>query len=260
MSSLEPLLKKTGDILLSYFGKPELSSSFKTSKDLVSEADRHAEEFLIESLSKMENIRFLSEEFNPDEPIKKEPLWIIDPLDGTTNFIAGLMPFAVSVAHFNGEFVDFSASYIPVTGEFFSAEKGCGAWCNGVRLHVSDNGNPINSVCATGFADIVKGLDKDTFSVFEQVLRKTRAVRRMGSAVIDMAFTAAGRFDFFWEHGLSSWDIAAGVLMIEEAGGIVTDFDGGRNYFFDRTIIASNRNMYSFIKSEIDRNFLDKTC
>ena len=182
-------------------------------------------------------------------------MWIVDPLDGTTNFLAGITPFAVSVAHYDGECVDMAACYIPVLDEFFYAERGKGSFMNGKPIRVSTENNPERAVVATGFACITKGLKSNTLEVFNTVVKKTRAVRRLGSAVTDLLYTANGRFDFFWEHGLAPWDIAAGSLIVEEAGGVVTDFKWGNDYVRKGSVVASNRELYEFIKSEIASNF-----
>jgi myo-inositol-1(or 4)-monophosphatase len=249
---MEEVIKNAGEKALSFFNKPELQLKFKSRRDLVTEADEETEKFLIENLKKIENIKFLSEEFNPDTLVGNDPLWIIDPIDGTTNFASGIAPFAVSVAHFNGKNVDAAACYLPVTDEFFFASKGQGAFLNGVNLSVSNESDPMLCVAATGFADITHDQTENTLDVFTSVIKKVRTIRRLGSAVADLVYTAAGRFAFFYEAGLSPWDVAAGSLIVKEAGGIVTDFKGGSDFLTGKTIIASNPAIYQFIKKEIE--------
>ncbi len=236
---------------MKFFCSPELKKSFKSKCDLVTEADTTVEKMLLESLKTVDNIGFLSEEFNPETGLAK-PCWIIDPIDGTTNFVAGIAPFAISIAHFDGGKVDFAVCFLPVTNEMFSAEAGKGAWLNGEKIHVNADSSAINCVGATGFADITQHGGTGTLPVFCNMVQKTRAMRRLGSAVTDLVYTACGKFAFFYEAGLSPWDVAAGSLIVKEAGGIVTDFSGGNDYILGKTIIASNPQMYDFVRNEIE--------
>ena len=224
----------------------------------MTEADITVEKMLLESLKAVDDIDFLSEEFNPKTGLSK-PCWIIDPIDGTTNFVAGIAPFAISIAHYDGEKVDLAVCYLPVTNEMFSAESGRGAWLGEERIHVNGDSSAINCVGATGFADITQHGGTGTLPVFCNMVQKTRAMRRLGSAVTDLVYTACGKFAFFYEAGLSPWDVAAGSLIVKEAGGVVTEFSGGGNYILGKTIIASNPEMYDFVKNEI-RNSLFKNC
>ena len=241
-----------GETAKKFFCSPELKKSFKSKCDLVSEADLTVEKMLLEKLKTIDNIDFLSEEFNPGTSLSK-PCWIVDPIDGTTNFVAGIAPFAVSIAHFNGSEVDLAVCFLPVTNEMFSAGKGRGAFLNGEKISVNKENDPINCVGATGFADITQHGGTGTLPVFCSMVQKTRAMRRLGSAVTDLVYTACGKFAFFYEAGLSPWDVAAGSLIVTEAGGIVTEFSGGNNYILGKTIIASNPLMYDFVKTEIQK-------
>lgn len=251
LAEVEKIVRKAGVLAYGMFNSKELKKRFKSERDLVSEADEAVEKLLLESLSEIDAVSFLSEEFNPATILNK-PCWIIDPIDGTTNFIAGIAPFAISVGHFNGSEVDLGVCYLPVTDELFSAERGKGAFLNGISIKVNSVENPLNCVAATGFADITHADSQSTLAVFNSVIKKTRALRRLGSAVADLVYTACGKFSFFYEAGLSPWDVAAGSLIVKEAGGVVTDFDGGANYLTGKTLIASNPEIYGFIKSEID--------
>lgn len=255
MNYLETIIKEAGEIALSYFGNKNLKKEYKSSRDLVSDADRKTEEFLMKMLEKEESISFLGEEFNPYQPIGKDPLWIIDPIDGTTNFLSGFGPFAISIAHYNGKYVDRAACYLPITGDYYCAVEGKGAFRNHKRISVNSVDNILDAVVATGFADIVKSKSFNTLEVFNAVIMQTRAVRRLGSAVTDLLYTADGKFSFFWEAGLSPWDVAAGAFIVKEAGGIVSDFNGENNYISGETIIASNKNFYNFIKKEVEKYY-----
>lgn len=251
---IEKTVRDTGLATLELFCNPELKMKHKSARDLVTEADEMAERTLMKTLSEIENIKFLSEEFNPDTDLSS-PCWIIDPIDGTTNFVAGIAPYSISVAHYNGVEVDMGVCYLPVTDEMFTAQKGAGAFLNGRKIAVNTEHDPVNCVVATGFADLTHGDDISTLDVFCSIIKKTRAVRRLGSAVADLVYTACGRFAFFYEAGLSPWDVAAGSLIVKEAGGVVTDFSGSIDYITGKTIIASNPLMHKFILDEIKEHY-----
>ncbi len=253
--AVERAVRETGAILAGYFRNASLCHEFKSPRDLVSEADRHAERFLMAELARLDNIPFLSEEYHPRTALSSGPLWIIDPLDGTTNFVAGIPFYSVAVAHWTGRSIDLAVCFIPPAQELYYAEEGKGAFLNGAPIRASETSDPLHAVGAVGFADITKGLPKDTLGVFTSVVRKTRALRRLGSAVADLLYVARGSFDIFWEYGLSPWDVAAPSLIVKEAGGIVTDFDGGDDYIVGGSIIAANRHLYPFIRDEVRANF-----
>lgn len=252
---VEAAVRETGRILSTYFRNSALVGEFKSSRDMVSEADRHAERHLMAELAKIDDIPFLSEEYHPRTALSSGPLWIVDPLDGTTNFLAGIPFYTVAVAHWDGAKVDTAVCYIPPIDELYRAEFGHGAFLNDAPIRVSATDDPLHAVGAVGFADITKGLPKDTLAVFNSVIRKTRALRRLGSAAADMLYVARGGFDIFWECGLAPWDVAAASLIVTEAGGRVTDFDGGNDFIAGGTVIASNRALYDFIRDEVHRNF-----
>ena len=257
LSQVIEIAEKAGVVAKKFFCSPELKKSFKSKCDLVSEADLTVEKMLLESLKTVDDIKFLSEEFNPGTALS-EPCWIIDPIDGTTNFVAGIAPFAISIAHYDGAGVDLAVCFLPVTNEMFAAEKGRGATLNGEKISVNKDCDPINCVGATGFADITQHGGTGTLPVFCNMVQKTRAMRRLGSAVTDLVYTACGKFAFFYEAGLSPWDVAAGSLIVKEAGGIVTEFSGGNGYILGKTIIASNPGMYDFVKTEIENSLKQK--
>jgi myo-inositol-1(or 4)-monophosphatase len=254
---IEEAARNAGKTALEAFQSSSMKKRYKSAKDLVTDIDEKIEIMLIKDLGDIDPVPFLSEEFNPETEIES-PVWIVDPIDGTTNFAAGIAPFCISIAHWNGESMDAGVCYLPVTDEMFTAFLGYGAFLNGKPISVDSESDPEKIVAATGFADITHNNKKTTLNVFNSLILKTRALRRLGSAATDLVYTACGKFSFFYEAGLSPWDVAAGSLIVREAGGVVTDFLGGEDYIKGKTIIASNPEIYGFIKNEIDRNYSEK--
>jgi myo-inositol-1(or 4)-monophosphatase len=166
--------------------------------------------------------------------------WIIDPLDGTVNFIHGVPLFCVSIALTKDTKTISGAVFAPFINEMFVAEEGLGAYLNGKKLCVSQVKKMLRSLVVTGFSYDIHSQSKQTMRSLSNVIIKAQGVRRLGSAALDLAYVAAGRFEAFWEKGLKPWDVAAGSLIVEEAGGKVSEFDGGNNYVFGNTLLASN--------------------
>jgi myo-inositol-1(or 4)-monophosphatase len=167
-------------------------------------------------------------------------IWLCDPIDGTTNFAHGLPVFCSSLALEVDGVLEVGAVYDPMRDELFTAEAGGGAFLNGRRLHVSSAATLIDSLLVTGFPYSVQEKLEDMVALFSRFLSRSRAVRRLGSAALDLCYVAAGRFDGFWEESLNPWDIAAGVLLVREAAGLVTDLDGGPLKLESGRILASN--------------------
>ena len=171
--------------------------------------------------------------------------WIIDPLDGTSNYVAGLPWFCVSIAlEVEGE-MELGCIYNPAMEELFFAKKGCGATCNGKNLSVSPHNEMKDCLFATGFYYFKGDQLNEQLVRIKKVKGASLGIRRFGSAALDLAYTAQGTFDGFWEVGLNPWDVAAGALMVQEAGGMVTDLTSGPDYVYERNIIASNQYIYS---------------
>ena len=212
--------------------------------DLVSYVDKTAEERVIEGLrGLLPGADFITEEgtlSQSDGQTDPGPgtYWIIDPLDGTTNFIHGLPMYAVSIGLLQDGEITLGCVYEPNRDETYLAWKGGGAFLNGAPLRVAQRTTLEGSLQATGFPySLFDQMDAYLASINE-LMRRTHGLRRMGSAAIDMAYVAAGRFDGFFEYNLKAWDIAAGIILVKEAGGHVTDFSGGKNYLFGRQIVA----------------------
>ncbi len=212
---------------------------------LVSFVDRQSELDLVKGLEPLvSGARFIGEEFTAEECNVEGYTWVIDPLDGTTNFLHGLPVFSISVALLKEGKPILAVVHCPALEETFSASKGQGAFLNGEPIRVSQNASLSASLLATGFPYYEFAKMQPYVDLLKTFMQGTQGLRRMGSAAIDLAYTACGRFDAFFEMNLSPWDIAAGILLVEEAGGVVTDFKGGDDVLFGQEIIASSANLF----------------
>ncbi|MGZ3863448.1 MAG: inositol monophosphatase family protein [Bacteroidia bacterium] len=230
----------------------------KDRNDLVSYVDKQSEKQLIEKLGKiLPEAGFIAEESSPGTN-SKELNWIIDPLDGTTNFIHNIPAYAVSVALAKGNELLIGVVYNIPQDELFYAHKNGKAFLNGKEISVSGNSVMGNCLIATGFP--VKNFDRlDGFqNATEYFMKNTRGLRRMGAAAVDLCYVACGRFDGFFEYNLSPWDVAGGALIVKQAGGVVSDFKGGENYIFGKEAIASSANMYKEFHAVVSNSFLPK--
>ena len=229
-----------------------LQVSRKGPADFVSNADRQAEQTLYEELHHARpDWGFLMEERGQIAGDPAKPRWIVDPLDGTSNFLHGIPHFCISIAveeprpgGKGGELVA-GLVYQPLTDESFWAEKGRGAWLNERRLRVSARRDLADSVIGTGIPHKGRGDVAQWHKINAAVAPEVAGVRRFGSAALDLAWVAAGRFDGFWEYDLDLWDVAAGVLLIREAGGWITDFRGGERMHERREYLAGNDQVHN---------------
>jgi myo-inositol-1(or 4)-monophosphatase len=219
---------KAGRGLARDFGEVEnLQVSLKGPGDFVSAADHRADKTLIAELGKARPAYgFLTEESGEIPGEDRGNRWIIDPLDGTTNFLHGIPLFAISLALEREGQIVAAVVYNPVINELYVAERGAGAFLNDRRLRVARRQNLPDTVIATGMPRVGRS-NEDYIGELRRVMVETAGVRRCGAAALDLAWVASGRFDGYWEHGLSIWDVAAGILLVREAGGFVTDVDGG---------------------------------
>ncbi len=231
----------------------------KNIHDLVTEVDEKAQEIIVEQLLTWDvPADILAEEgdvFSQGQEAHEGFRWIIDPIDGTTNFAHGMPPYAVSIGlQHNGEVV---AGVVLEVGrwELFTAIKGQGLFVNAVRAQVSHRELLGESLLVTGFPyKIYEHLD-DFLVLLRDMLHSARGIRRTGAASVDLAYVACGRFEAFYEYSLNAWDIAAGVLLVEEAGGKVTDFNGGEDYLFGGRLISSNGSVHEEVQEVIQQHF-----
>lgn len=237
--------RKAGRTLARDFGEVEnLQVSMKGPGDFVSAADRKAEKTLIEELSKARpGYCFLTEESGVIDGPDKTHRWIIDPLDGTTNFLHSFPLFGISIAlEREGQLVA-GVIYNPVLDELFTAEKGSGAFLNDRRLRVAARARLSDAMVICGIPHHGRPNPRQAFAEIEATAAKVAGVRRTGSAALDLAFVAAGRADAYFERDLNAWDVAAGMLIVREAGGFVTDFNGQDRIFETGHIVAGNEAM-----------------
>jgi myo-inositol-1(or 4)-monophosphatase len=228
------------------FGEVEhLQVSLKGPGNFVTAADRKAEEILREELAKARpGYGFVGEESGRHEGSDATHWWIVDPLDGTTNFLHGIPQFAISIALEREGAVVAGLVYNPANDEMFLAERGKGSFLNDKRLRVAGRRRLADSVVACGLPHQGRGDLELSRKELKAVQEQVAGLRRFGSAALDLAWIAAGRFDGYWERGLSPWDMAAGILLVREAGGYVTDLDGSDAMFTKGDIIAGNETIH----------------
>ena len=226
--------------------------------DLVSYVDKNSEKFIIEKLMKLlPESGFIAEEGTTD--IRGERYnWVIDPLDGTTNFIQGVPVYAVSIGLLDVDELVLGVIYEVGRDECFYAWKNGGAYLNGERIQVSKRSDIHNALLATGFPYSDFSRMDEYMEFLKWTMKNARGVRRLGSAATDLAYVACGRFDAFWEYDLKPWDVAAGAVIVSEAGGIVTDYSGGNNFLFGKEIVATNGLLDELILEKISDFNSDK--
>lgn len=239
--------RKAGRSLARDFGEVQnLQVSLKGPGDYVSQADRKAEEIVFAELSKARpGYAFLMEERGEVDGDDAQHRWLVDPLDGTTNFLHGIPVFSVSIALERQGQIVAGVIYNPAMDELYTAERGGGAFMNDRRLRVAARGKLADAVIGTGVPHLGRGHHGNYLIELRHVMGEVAGIRRFGSAALDLAYVAAGRLDGFWEHALSPWDMAAGLLMVREAGGFVSDFAGGQKMFEDGSIVAGNEAIHA---------------
>jgi myo-inositol-1(or 4)-monophosphatase len=239
--------RSAGDLIVRHMDRlDELTITSKNPNDFVSEVDRQAEETIIRILHRAyPDHGFLAEEGG--ETAGNDYLWIIDPLDGTTNFLHGFPSFAVSIGLRHKGKLEQAVVYDPLQQEMFTASRGAGALLNNRRILVSRRPGLAGALLGTGFPFKAQQHLDTYLATFKALFPEAAGIRRQGSAALDLAYVAAGRLDGFWEIGLNPWDMAAGALLIREAGGIVGDFQGGGQHFETGNLVAGNPKVFAAI-------------
>lgn len=236
--------RKAGELIVRAGDKLDrLHIERKSVNDYVSEVDRAAEREIIAQLSKAYPTHgFIAEESGASGPRDADTVWVIDPLDGTTNFLRGIPHYCVSIACLYRGRLEHAVVLDPIRREEFTASRGRGAQLNGARIRVSGLASLDGALLGTGIP--FKSRHQDTLPAYceslEHLAAQCAGIRRAGAAALDLAYVAAGRLDAFWEIGLSQWDMAAGVLLVQEAGGLVSDFQGGDAYMSSGNIVCGN--------------------
>lgn len=234
----EETAREAGQILLGEFKRPA-HITYKGDVDLVTQADGRSERAIVDRLQREFPDHAIVAEEGSGHGADSQYCWYVDPLDGTTNFAHGYPCFAVSIALAKGSTLLAGVVFNPVSDELFAAARGHGATLNGKTIHVSSIDTLATSLLVTGFPTHKRSQNPNIHYYWDFTLR-SHGVRRDGSAALDLASVAAGRFEGFWEFGLKKWDTAAGVLLVEEAGGRVSDFDGGPYALGGPVLLASN--------------------
>ena len=232
----------------------EASVESKSLNNLVSYVDKGAEQLLVDGLATLlPTAGFIAEEGTGSRGHGLN--WIIDPLDGTTNFVHGVPCYCISIGLHDGERMSVGVVHEVTRDECFTAWKGGGAFLNGKPIRVSARKTLLESLLATGFPYDDFGREAEYMQLLRELMHGSRGIRRLGSAAADLAYVACGRFEAFYEYGLNPWDVAAGALLVEEAGGQVTDFRGGGSWLFGEEIVATNGNIHQELIGPIGKFF-----
>lgn len=247
------LAKASGKIQLAHLGKIK-KIEYKGEINLVTEVDKACEQHLIEKIQTLYPDHDILAEEGGGKRTNSEYKWIIDPLDGTTNYAHGYPLFCTSIALEHKSEIILGVVYEPNHDELFTVEKGKGSFLNGKPIHVSPEEKIGRSLLATGFAYDIKKTANTNLDHFEKVLLSAQAVRRDGVAAVDLCYVACGRYDGFWELNLFPWDVAAGYLMVQEAGGAVADFSGKPFSVYAKEILATNGKIHQQMISVLRKN------
>ncbi|HXF06587.1 MAG TPA: inositol monophosphatase family protein [Blastocatellia bacterium] len=232
--------REAGALLRDYAGRTIAVSQKSSAIDLVTEVDLLSERLIVERISTHYPKHQILAEESGQTAVASDYRWLIDPLDGTTNYAHGYPFYCVAIAlEYKGEII-LGVVYDPNRDELFVAERGAGATCNGRPIRVSRTARLTESLLATGFPYDVRRRPTTSLDYFGRFVLTAQAIRRDGSAALDLCYLACGRFDGFWEQGLAPWDMAAGFLIVEEAGGRVTTFDGGPFTIYKPEMLATN--------------------
>ena len=246
--------KEAGELIRTKF-RTQIEVNYKSNEtDLVTEVDKAAEKIILDFIRKKYPGHGILAEESGETKTNSEYKWVIDPIDGTTNFAHGLPIFSVSIGiQKNGETV-IGVIYDVMQNIVYSCEKGSGAFANEMEISVSENETLGHGVLVTGFPYNISTNPEKALEKFVALTKSARGIRRLGSAAIDLCYVAKGVFDGFWEVYLHPWDMCAGMLLVEEAGGLVTDFQGNKIDIFSKKILASNGKIHKSILNVLNKN------
>ena len=250
---------KASRSLIRDFGEIEnLQVSTKAPGDFVSSSDKKTEKILIDELRKAHpEYGIVTEESGIINKSNNKNRWIIDPIDGTLNFLNGIPQFAISIGYEENYEIKCGIIFNPITNEMFFAEKGNGAFLNNSRIRVSNKKKIEDALLVTGGPKQSSKIKEKIFQEYVDISKKVSNVRKFGSAALDMAYVASGRFDGFWQRELNYWDIAAGVIIIKEAGGFINFFEEDKQNPLKKNIIASNSNIHEKLKGLIKKKDIE---
>ena len=250
---------KASRSLIRDFGELEnLQVSSKGPGDFVSSADKRTEKTIIEELQKAHpKYGIITEETGIINKSNIKNRWIIDPIDGTMNFLNGIPQFAISIAYEENNEIICGVIFNPITNEMFCAEKGNGAYLNNTRIRVSNKKKLKDALLVTGGPKGASKIKNKIYSEYINVSNNVSNVRKFGSAALDMAYVACGRFDGYWQRELNYWDIAAGVIILREAGGFIDFFEDDLSYPLKKNVLASNSNIHQELKELINKKDIE---
>jgi myo-inositol-1(or 4)-monophosphatase len=250
---------KASRSLIRDFGELEnLQVSSKGPGDFVSSADKRTEKTIIEELQKAHpEYGIVTEETGIINKSNIKNRWIIDPIDGTMNFLNGIPQFAISIAYEENNEIICGVIFNPITNEMFCAEKGNGAYLNNSRIRVSNKKKLKDALLVTGGPEGASKIKNKIYSEYINVSNNVSNVRKFGSAALDMAYVACGRFDGYWQRELNYWDIAAGVIILREAGGFIDFFEDDISYPLKKNVLASNSNIHQELKELINKKDIE---
>jgi myo-inositol-1(or 4)-monophosphatase len=254
LNDLITLARQAGLILRQSFGL-HLQVDHKGVIDLVSEADRLSEKFLLDYIrTRFPGDRIVAEE-SGELAGTTDRVWYIDPLDGTVNYVHGVPIYSVSIAYTEASQLRMSVVYDPSRDECFSAEFGLGAWLNGQPIHPSTTSDLDHALLVTGFPYDIRTNPNNNLDHYSHLALHSQGVRRLGSAALDLCDVACGRFDGFWELRLKAWDVAAGALVAQQAGAVVTNLSGGPDFMTPpQSVLAANPHLHPLLLRELSRN------
>lgn len=253
LAFLETLARRAGEILKKGFGQSHAVAR-KGEIDLVTEMDRRSEAFLLGMIRRTFPHHAIVSEESGETTGQGNGQWYIDPLDGTINYAHGVPIFSVSLAYAEGGVLQLGVVYDPMREECFSAERDCGAWLNSQPIQASLVRELNDSLLVTGFPYDIRTNPENNLDHYVRLSLLTQGVRRLGSAALDLCYVAAGRFDAFWEMRLNAWDVAAGGLIAQEAGAVVTNMHGGKDFLSPpQSILAANRYLYPLLLELLNR-------